>query len=215
MPRPILDQIYKTYIRPHFDYCDVVYDGHITMQDATRLETLQNRAARLVTGGLFRTSTDKLRAELGWDRLTTRRRIHRLTLYHRLNHPKQHTPNYITSILPNTRAHDTNRGLRNANTHTMPTYRTSSYQRSFFPTTGAQWNRLQGTTRTLPHNSFKKQLCEQLGVPDPPIFYAVGPKRSNTLHARLRMDMSELNSHSFSIQKSPSPGLFCFLIHHF
>ena len=39
LPRPILDQIYKTYIRPHFDYCDVIYDGHITIQDATRLAT--------------------------------------------------------------------------------------------------------------------------------------------------------------------------------
>ena len=25
IPRPILDQIYKIYIRPHFDYCDTVY----------------------------------------------------------------------------------------------------------------------------------------------------------------------------------------------
>ena len=36
LPRPILDQIYKLYVRPHFDYCDIIYDGHITIQDATR-----------------------------------------------------------------------------------------------------------------------------------------------------------------------------------
>ena len=46
LPRPILDQIYKIYIRPHFDYCDTIYDGHITVHDMTRLETLQNRVAR-------------------------------------------------------------------------------------------------------------------------------------------------------------------------
>ena len=126
LPRPILDQIYKTYIRPHFDYCDVIYDGHITVQDATRLETLQNRAARLVTGGLFRTPTDKLRTELGWDRLKTRRRIHRLMLYHKLNAPTQHTPNYIISIMPRTRVQDTNKRLRNSGTHTLTTNRTSS-----------------------------------------------------------------------------------------
>ena len=209
LPRPILDQIYKTYIRPHFDYCDVIYDGHITVQDATRLETLQNRAARLVTGGLFRTPTDKLRTELGWDRLKTRRRIHRLMLYHKLNTPTQHTPNYITSIMPRTRVQDTNKRLRNSSTHTVTTNRTSSYNRSFFPTTGVQWNALQNTTRKLSHNTFKKHLCEQLGEPDPSSFYAVGSKRSNTLHARLRMEMSELNSHLFVIQKAPSPACRC------
>ena len=58
----------KEHIRPHFNYCDTVYDGHITINDATRLETLQNRSGRLVTGTLFRTSTDKLLLYLGWNK---------------------------------------------------------------------------------------------------------------------------------------------------
>ena len=91
LPRPILDQLYKMYVRPHFDYCDVIYDGHITVRDRNRLETLQNRAARLTTGTLLRTSTGKLRNELGWHRLETRRRIHRLTLYHKLSTTRQPT----------------------------------------------------------------------------------------------------------------------------
>ena len=79
LPRHILDQIYKIYIRPYFDYCDTIFDGHITIQDATKLETLQNRAARLTTGSLFRTSSDKLRLELGWEKLSTRRQMHKLS----------------------------------------------------------------------------------------------------------------------------------------
>ena len=138
IPRQILDQIYKIYVRPHFDYCDIIYDGHVTIKDATRLETLQNRAARLVTGGLFRTTTDKLLAELGWERLTTRRRLHRLTFYHKLNDSGQHCPNYIAELIPNTRTQDTKRQLRNANMHTLTSTRTSSYHRSYFPTTGAK-----------------------------------------------------------------------------
>ena len=209
IPRSILDQIYKVYIRPHFDYCDAIYDGHITIQDATRLETLQNRAARLVTGGLFRTPSDKLRAELGWDRLTTRRRIHRLTLYHKLNDPEQHCPNYIKAIMPNTRAQDTDRQLRNANMHTTTTSRTSSYHKSFFPTTCTQWNELPSTTQHLTHTTFKKQLSEHLGASDPPLYFSVGSKKGNILHARLRMDMTYLNSHLFSIQKTTSPSCQC------
>ena len=131
LPRTILNQIYTIYIRPYFDYCDTIYDGHITMQDRTRLETLQNRAARLTTGALFRTSSDRLRLELGWDKLTTRRYMHRLTLYHKLNQSNTYIPRYLTEIMPNTREEDTNRRLRNANTHTHERPQTTSYQRSF------------------------------------------------------------------------------------
>ena len=137
LPRHILEQIYKTYIRPHFDHCDTIYDGHLTIRDSTRLETAQNRAARLTTGTLFRTSSDKLRTELGWDKLTTRRKIHRLTLYHKLNaHGSHNTPSYITTILPHTRAHDTNRALRNSSHHTRTQTRTTTFHsctRSLFP----------------------------------------------------------------------------------
>ena len=55
LPRHTLEQIYKTYIIPHFDNCDTIYDEHITLRDISRLETLQNRTARLTTGTLFRT----------------------------------------------------------------------------------------------------------------------------------------------------------------
>lgn len=209
LPRPILDQIYKMYVRPHFDYCDAIYDGLITIQDATRLRTLQNRAGRLVTGGLFRTATDKLHTELGWDRLTTRRQMHRLTLFHRLKNPAQHTPNYITALITHTRGHDTNRTLRNAGTLTTTIAHTSLYQKSFFQTTSRQWNELSDTTRQLTQKPFKKHLREQLGLPDPPPFSSMGSKIGNVLHSRLRMDMTHLNSHLFIVQKVDSPACQC------
>ena len=49
LPRPLLEQIYVTYVRPHFDYCDAIFDGHITAHDEHRLETLQNRTASVKT----------------------------------------------------------------------------------------------------------------------------------------------------------------------
>ena len=208
IPRTILDQIYKTYIRPHFDYCDTIYDGHITVQDSMKLETLQNRTARLVTGGLYRTHTNDLLCELGWEKLKTRRQIHRLVLYHKLN-TSEHHPHYVTAMIPNTRARDTDRNLRNANTHTTSTIHTSAYKRSFLPTTIEQWNELPHDTQQLSHTHFKKQLCQQLGAPDPPSYHNVGSKMDNVLHARLRMKMTRLNSHLFTIQKVNSPECFC------
>ena len=51
LPWSTLNEIYMTYIRPH-DYCDIIYDGNITSTDSIRLQILQNRCARLVTGTL-------------------------------------------------------------------------------------------------------------------------------------------------------------------
>ena len=210
LPRQTLDEIYKIYVRPHFDYCDTIYDGHITIQDATRLETLQNRAARLTTGTLFRTPTDKLRLELGWDKLTTRRKVHRLTLYHKLTTQENQTiPNYITNLVPHTRAHDTNRTLRNANHHTLTQSHTTTHQRSFFNLTGNEWNKLPNSTRELSHSSFKKQITKQLCIPKPPYYYSHGSKTSNILHTRLRTGMSQLNAHLYQTQKSDSPACSC------
>ena len=201
IPRPILDQIYRTYIRPHFDYCDTVYDGHITIHDANRLETLQNRAGRLVTGTLFRTPTHRLHSDLGWETLSTRRRIHKLTLYHTFHDPQHQTPSYITTITPNTRAQNTGRTLRNAMSHTLTPNRTTSYQQSFFPSTTKLWNKLPESIRSRPHPSFKRTISERLGVPRPPTYYEIGSKLGNILHTRLRTEMSNLNSHLFQIQK--------------
>ena len=208
IPRPILDQIYKTYVRPHFDYCDSVYDGHITIRDASRLETLQNRAARLVTGTLFRTPTDKLLQDLGWDKLSIRRRIHKLRLYYTLNNDHK-TPTYIRSMMPNTRVHNTGRILRNANEHTIPSIRTSSFQQSFFPSTSKLWNHLHQSTRSLSYPSFKRAISERLGVPRPPAYYEIGSKIGNLLHTRLRTEMSHLNSHLFQIQKHTTAKCSC------
>ena len=209
IPRPILDQIYKTYIRPHFDYCDTVYDGHITIYDATRLETLQNRAGRLVTGTLFRTPTHKLLSDLGWNTLSTRRQMHKLTLYHTFNSTQHQTPAYVKSLIPNTRVQNTGRTLRNANTHTTIPNRTTSFQNSFFPSTCKLWNKIPESVRSLPRPSFRRAITERLGVSDPPPYYAFGSKIGNVLHTRLRMEMSHLNSHLFQIHKHTTTECSC------
>ena len=157
LPRTLLEQIHTTYIRPYFDYCDAIFDGHLTTHDERRLETLQNRAARPVTGTYFGTSTVRLRLELGWDRLATRREIHRLTLFWHLTR-STHVPEYIKNTLPHPRRIDTDRMLRNSNTLTLPDNRTSQFQKSFIPRTTRKWNKLPERTRS--HESshtFKKR----------------------------------------------------------
>ena len=146
---------------------------------------------------------------MGWDKLTTRRRIHKLLLYHKINDPRLPTPDYITATLPPTRAHATSRALRNARSHTQTTVHTSLQQNSFFNATTRSWNELPIAIRTLEHKDFKKQIARDLSLHHPPKFYTMGTKKYNTLHARLRMEMSQLNAHLFKIQKADSPACPC------
>ena len=48
VPLDVLNSIYKSLIQPVFDYCDIVWDN-LDQGLATRIQKLQNRAARIIT----------------------------------------------------------------------------------------------------------------------------------------------------------------------
>ena len=210
LPRDILAQIYTTYIRPIFDYSDIVYDGLITTNDKLRLERLQMRAARLATGTLFHTSHSKLLTELGWETLEVRRTKHRLIFYHKMIDPRNDLPQYIRDIIPQPRQNIVGLTLRNANTRTLPNTRTTLFQQSFIPKTTKQWNSLPNSTRTDPDpKSFKRAIDDRFGTDGTPKFNNVGSKMGNIFHTRLRLNASVLNAHLFKIQKTVSPCCEC------
>ena len=209
IPRDILHQIYLTYIRPYFDYCDTIYDGLITKGDALRLERLQNRAARLITGTMLRTPTDKLRQELGWPSLENRRKIHKLLLYHRIQSTNSQIPPYIKSILPETRMSEIGKTLRNSESLTQPYNRTSAFKNSFIPNTTKLWNNLPPHIRQSNYSTFKQFIHEQFSPPRPHIYFTLGSKVGNKLHTRLRVGMSQLNAHLFQFQLTDSPSCSC------
>ena len=65
-------QIYKSLIQPHFDYCCTVWDG-LGETLSTRLQKLQNRAARVVIRSSYDTDASDLLDTLHWDNLSLRR----------------------------------------------------------------------------------------------------------------------------------------------
>ena len=66
LPRKSLLAIYKSFIRPHLDYGDVIYDRAYNESFHQNLESLQYSAAIAVTGAIRGTSSEKLFQELGW-----------------------------------------------------------------------------------------------------------------------------------------------------
>ena len=210
MPRQLLCQIYQTYIRPLYDYCDIVYDGHLTEYDNRRLNRQQTRISRLITGTPIRTSTDKLRQELGFDSLTTRREIHRLTFFHKFINNPDIFPSYFQGLLPDIRLAETQRNLRNADLLSVPNHHTVSFRRSYFPTTIRNWNTLPPNIRSQTSLAlFKREIINLLGCPAPSVYFLHGTKTKNTLHTRLRTDTLPLNAYLYQIQKSSTPGCPC------
>ena len=71
-PQNILVTIYKSLIVPHFDYCGAVW-GSIGNGLSLKLEKLQNRAARIITGSRWDARSAPLLHALNWDSLADRR----------------------------------------------------------------------------------------------------------------------------------------------
>ena len=209
IPRQILLNIYTTYIRPIFDYSDVVYNGHITVTDSLSLEKIQNRAARIITGAYRSTSTKALLEDLGLTTLQNRRDINSLIMFRKI---KQLAPHYLQDISPSTRRETTSRQLRDASNITLPPNRLSSLKNSFFPRTIRRWNNLNEDIRTMQSlRSFSQAVALMHDLKKPPPYYSFGRKLPNVLHTRLRLRMSGLNSHLFMIHslETKSPNCSC------
>ena len=82
VPRSTLEQVYKSHVRFHLIYCDIIFhqppaDGILSTNKLSthmqKLESVQIQAAYAVSGAWKGTSTKKIYKELGWEWLSQRR----------------------------------------------------------------------------------------------------------------------------------------------
>ena len=69
LPRHSLLTIYKSFIRPHLDYGDIIYDQPNNQAFSNKLEAVQYNAALAITGAIRGTSKTKIYQELGLESL--------------------------------------------------------------------------------------------------------------------------------------------------
>ena len=75
VPLDVLNTICKSLIKPAFDYCDVVWDN-LDQGLATRIQKLQNLAARIITFQGYDIRSEQIRKQLNWEELASRRKRH-------------------------------------------------------------------------------------------------------------------------------------------
>ena len=73
LPRHPLKTIYKSVVRSHLGYGDIIYDSVYNFSFHQRLESIQNNAAPVITGAIRGTYREKLYHELGFEYLEGRR----------------------------------------------------------------------------------------------------------------------------------------------
>ena len=95
LPRLPLLTIYKSFIRPHLDYGDVIYDQAYTASFHQKIESVQYNSALAITGAIRGTSKEKLYHELGLESLKKRRK---LCCIHKIF--RSQYPQYLFNIIP-------------------------------------------------------------------------------------------------------------------
>ena len=89
--------IYKSFIRPHLDYGDIIYDQAYTALFHQKIESVQYNSALAITGAIRRPFKEKIYDELGLESLEEKRRWYRkLCCFYKIF--RSQPPQYLFNI---------------------------------------------------------------------------------------------------------------------
>ena len=116
LPRKPLLTVYKSFVRSHLDYGDVIYDQHYNNSFHQKLESIKYNAALAITGAIRGSSREKLYQELGLESLKQRQWFRKLCYFFKIT--KNPSPKYLSDKIPTTRtAYRTRNNIGNIHWH--------------------------------------------------------------------------------------------------
>ena len=207
------------HVRPHLDYCDIIYhiptirndfDSSQTLNyQMNALERTQYQAALAVSGAWKGTNLDKIYEELGWETLNYRRMFRRLTQFYKIMHNL--TPEYLKIPIPSHQGHLF--GYRFTNVLNPITCRTDRYSNSFYPDSVTSWNNIGPELRGAESLSiFKKNFLKLIRPEKKSLFNIHNPLGTRWIF-QLRVGLSSLRSHKklHKFQDTPVDVCVCSL----
>ena len=126
LKRSTLDLLYKVCVRSTLEYGLVLYWHTLKPTEASRLNQIQYRAAKICTGALHFTSQYKLQVELSWEKLEDRAKFLGICIFHQI-HLWQIRP-LIRKCMPPLN----NNNTRISGTYIRSRYYNKRYNNSFF-----------------------------------------------------------------------------------
>ncbi len=151
-----LNTIYQSFIRPHLDYGDILYNSASNKQDLARLDRLHYHAALSVSGCIHGSNTEKTLCALQWKSLATRR-FERLNVY-MFKVINQLVPSYVSTIFDKFKT-NVARAVRNHRPYDVAACATSKFRSSPVAILISIWNSLGPELRSIPTLSqFKSRI---------------------------------------------------------
>ena len=192
-----MEILYLSSIRPPFEYADVVWDSAPLHQSFFQnLEKLQISASRTVTGTNNYSSKNLLYKETQWLPLSTRRIMHRLTLFYKIfidecpRHLRQKFLYYNNYTNPY--------ATRHRNDLNIPLCRTETFRQSFFPATLRLWNALDNSIKMSESISvFKSRLETHFEYKKSNSYFYLGNRKHTSILSSIRTKSSQLKSQLF------------------
>ena len=222
LPLKSRDQVFKMHVRPHLDYCDMIY--HIPVKtretvdfDSSRslnyqmqaLESTQYQGALAVSGAWKGSNQEKIYEALGWESLDQRRMFRRLTQFFKIMTGL--TPEYLRNPIPSLHGHLF--GDRYTNVLNTLFCRTDRFQNSFFPDSITMWNDLGPELRGAESLSvFKRNILKIYRPVKKSLFNIHDPIGTKWIF-QLRVGLSPLKSHkkSHNFQDTSDDTCICAL----
>ena len=190
--RKTLINVYKSFVRPHLDYGDIIYDKPNVGSFINKLESVQYNAALAITGAIRGTSKERLYQELGFEHLEKRRWYRRMCLFWKI--VNGFAPSYLSKLLPTKQA---SRNPTRQNRYVSFSKNTNYFANSFFPYCTDKWNELDPAIKDIKSLPlFKKALLDFIR-PSAAHVFDVSDHSGLKLLTRLRLRLSHLNEHKF------------------
>ena len=98
LPGQSLITIYKSFIRPHLDYGNIVYDRAFNESFHKNLQSIQYTAAIAIIGAIRGTSSEKHFQELGLESSKSKRWLRKLCLFYKFFH--KNSSSYLFQLIP-------------------------------------------------------------------------------------------------------------------
>ena len=173
LPFKTLNLMYKAFVRPHLDYCDIIYHIPSFLNQSSvgvslnhlmeQIEKIQYQAALAVTGAWQGSNRSQIYEEVGWESLSDRRMSRRILQIYKIINVM--TPSYLKDKLPpNKRPYLFSADI--SNTLREIRCRSSRFMNSFFPNGVASWNIIIKHFETMPSISKLKEHMLSLFRPN-------------------------------------------------
>ena len=139
VPTSNLLSVYQSIVEPYLDYSSVVWDD-ISDQLTDKLQKLQNRAARVITGADYRTPSSVLLNKPGWSSLKEKRNKQKAIMMFKIMNGM--TPAYLEDIFTRNIGRSVYNLRISRRNLALPAVKTDYYRNSFAYAGAKIWNAL-------------------------------------------------------------------------